>query len=159
MTRMQKSEVIAALTANLEAELAAADHASRDAAAYATDEESRAESKWDTQGLEASYLAAGQAGQAKQLAEALSQLQSQCSELERPCSAVQRGALIKCQLGKTTEWYFFAPSGGGETLRINDVAVTVITHASPLAQVMVGCAAGNDFTLPNGASGMVLEVR
>ncbi len=156
---MQKSDVIAALIANLETELAAADHASRDAAAYATDEEARAESKYDTQGLEASYLAAGQAGQAKQLAEALGLLKGQRTELERPCQSVQRGALVQCRLGKVTEWFFFAPSGGGETMHIDGAEVTVITQESPLARVMVGCAAGNDFTLPNGANGSVLAVQ
>lgn len=156
---MQKNDVLAALIANLEAELTAADHASRDAAAYATDEESRAESKWDTQGLEASYLAAGQAGQAKQLAEALGQLKGQRTELERPCHSVQRGALIQAQIGKSTDWYFFAPSGGGETLQVAGETVTVITSDSPLARAMLGCGPGNEFTLPNGARGSVVSVR
>jgi len=156
---MQKDEVIAALIAALETELAAAEHASRDAASYATDEESRAESKWDTQGLEASYLAAGQAGQAKQLLNALSQLKGQRSELEQPCRVVQRGTLAQCQIGRTTDWFFFAPSGGGETLKLDSGEVTVITQESPLARSLVGCMAGSDFTLPNGAGGMVLSVQ
>lgn len=156
---LEKSQVIDALIEKLRAELVAADQASRDAAAYATDEESRAESKWDTQGLEASYLAAGQAGQAKQLAEALSILQGQRSELVRPCSSVQRGALVQCKLGRVTEWFFFAPSGGGETLTLDGTEVTVITADSPLAHRLLGLSAGGDFALPNGAPGSVLGVR
>lgn len=155
---LNKANVIAALIANLEKELAAAEHASRDAAAYATDEESRAESKWDTQGLEASYLAAGQAAQAKELALALSRLIGQQTELARPMAHVQRGALIQCRLGKVTEWFFFAPSGGGETVTIDGTEVTIITADSPLAHALVGKGAGGDFTLPNGAPGSVLAV-
>ncbi|GHB90829.1 hypothetical protein [Cerasicoccus arenae] len=153
-----KSDVIAALIANLEEELAAAEHASRDAASYATDEESRAESKWDTQGLEASYLAAGQATHAKEVSKALGNIIGQRIELERACTSVQRGALIQCQLGKSREWFFFAPSGGGETLAIDGTEVTVITPDSPIAHLLVGHGTGDDFTLPNGAPGKVLAV-
>ncbi|WP_309400741.1 hypothetical protein [Cerasicoccus maritimus] len=155
---LEKSQVIAALIEKLESELIAADNASRDAAAYATSEESRAESKWDTQGLEASYLAAGQAGQAKQLANALGTLKGQASELAAPRTSIQRGALFNCKLGRMTEWFFFAPSGGGETLSVDETEVTVITADSPLAHRLLGLSAGSDFTLPNGAPGSVLTV-
>ncbi|WP_309382175.1 hypothetical protein [Cerasicoccus frondis] len=156
---LEKARVVSALIEKLEAELTAADHASRDAAAYATSEESRAESKWDTQGLEASYLAAGQAGQAKQLASALGMIKGQASELARPCTSIQRGALFNCKLGRTTEWFFFAPSGGGETLHVDETEITVITADSPLAHRLLGLSSGNDFSLPNGAPGQVLTVK
>ena len=68
---MDKSHFFQRLLATLREELLHAVNASKDAAEYATNEESRAESQWDTQGLEASYLAAGQATQARQWAEAV----------------------------------------------------------------------------------------
>ncbi len=74
---MDKKGVLKALIASLEAEVQKAIAASKDAASYATDEEARAESQWDTQGIEASYLAAGQAEQARQSARALEALQGQ----------------------------------------------------------------------------------
>ena len=56
---IDKSHFFQRLLATLREELLHAVNASKDAAEYATNEESRAESQWDTQGLEASYLAAG----------------------------------------------------------------------------------------------------
>ena len=72
---MNKTRFFNALLDKLREEVRLAVEASKDAAEYATNEESRAESQWDTQGLEASYLAAGQAGQARQWAEAIEELQ------------------------------------------------------------------------------------
>lgn len=156
---LEKSAVVDALVAMLEQELAVAAHASQDAAEYATNEEARAESQWDTQGLEASYLAAGQAGHAKDIAEALHQIQGQRYELERAYSRVVEGALVECRLGRAREWFLFAPMGGGETVAVGGVDVTVITPDSPIAHAMVGKTAGDNFTLPNGAPGEVLQVK
>jgi len=156
---LSKPEVVAALIAALENELTAADHASRDAAAYATDEESRAESQWDTQGLEASYLAAGQAGHARGIAEALHLLKGNRFELEHACDQIKTGALVECRLGRAREWFYFAPAGGGETLNVGETEVTVITPDSPLAHALVGHREGDDFTLPNGVAGSVLTVK
>ena len=81
---MDKSHFFQRLLATLREELLHAVNASKDAAEYATNEESRAESQWDTQGLEASYLAAGQATQARQWAEAVEELQSEREDLLKP---------------------------------------------------------------------------
>lgn len=156
---LEKPLVVDALIVLLEEELALATNASRDAADYATNEESRAESQWDTQGLEASYLAAGQATHAKEIAEALHKLQGRRYELAQPCETVMRGALVQCQLGRAQEWFYFAPVAGGETVKVDGREVTVITRESPIAQVMVGKAVGDDFTLANGAPGKILQVR
>ncbi|HLS28905.1 MAG TPA: hypothetical protein VK041_09660, partial [Opitutales bacterium] len=72
---MDKNDLLEALIGTLKEELRKSVDASKDAAGYATDDQARAESKWDTQGIEASYLAAGQAGQARQWAEAISLLE------------------------------------------------------------------------------------
>ncbi|MGE9297349.1 MAG: hypothetical protein ACQKBV_13785 [Puniceicoccales bacterium] len=156
---LTKADVVAALIAALESELIAADHASRDAAAYATDEESRAESQWDTQGLEASYLAAGQAGHARDIANALNLIKGNRFDLEHACTSVKTGALVECRLGRGREWFYFAPVGGGETVSIEETEVTVITPDSPLAHALVGHSEGDDFKLPNGVAGQVLTVK
>jgi len=156
---LSKTQVVDTLIAALQTELTAADHASRDAAAYATDEESRAESQWDTQGLEASYLAAGQASHARDIANALHRIQGNRRELEHARENVTTGALVECRLGHGCEWFFFAPVGGGEALNVAGTEVTVITPDSPLAHALVGHRAGDDFTLPNGSAGSVVTVK
>ncbi len=155
---MNKTEVYEALLAQMKHELESAVGASREAADYATNEESRAESKYDTQGLEASYLAAGQASQARALAEAVNQLEGMRGELCAPRESVLRGALVQCSLGRFKEWFFLSPVGGGETLDVDGTEVTVITAHSPIGEAITGKATGAEFKLPNGAPGKITRV-
>ncbi|WP_162026002.1 MULTISPECIES: hypothetical protein [unclassified Lentimonas] len=133
--------------------------ASQDAAEYATSEESRAESQWDTQGLEASYLAAGQAGQAQQWADAVEELQSEREDLLKPNATVSLGALFKCDFGGTEEVYFFAGVAGGQVIKMENMEVTVITSQSPLAGKLRGLKVGETFALPRGKFGEILAIE
>ena len=156
---MNKSDVLQSLIESMEAELRKMVAASKDAADYATNEEARAESKWDTQGLEASYLAAGQAEQARQLREGIELLQSSRDRLLQPQTDVTLGALVQCDFGGETENFFLAPAGGGHVLEVDGEAVTVVTLQSPIVSRLLGKRAGEGFSLANGAGGMVGEVK
>ena len=156
---MNKAHFFQRLLTTLREEVQHAVNASKDAAEYATNEESRAESQWDTQGLEASYLAAGQAGQARQWAEAIEELQSEREDLLKPNASVSLGALFSCDLGDSVEYFFFAGTAGGQTIDMGEYKVTVITAQSPLAHRLLGKKAGDSFRLPNGSLGQVLTVE
>ena len=156
---MDKSEFFNRLIETLREEFIHAVQASKDAAEYATNEESRAESQWDTQGLEASYLAAGQAGQARQWAQGVEELQSQRNDLLQPRKVIGLGALFSCDFGTGPEWYFFAGVAGGHVVPTDEGEVTVITSSSPLAGRLRQLRAGDQFALPNGNSGKVLSVE
>lgn len=151
MREMEKTVLFDALIAQLKGRVEASRAASLDAASYATDSEAKADSKWDTQGLEASYLAAGQASHAKETARALRRLEGSRSELLRARRVVEIGALIKIDFGGGVEWYFIASDGGGEVVRIEDEKFTVLTPQSPLFALLKGRVAGTQFSLPNGA--------
>jgi len=155
---MDKADFFNALIASLRAEFQDAVAASKDAADYATDEESRAESQWDTQGLEASYLAAGHAGQARQWALAVEELQSEREDLLKPNDRVSLGALFRCEIGGEAESFFFAGVAGGQTVDVDGQRVTVVTPSSRLAATLLGLRAGQTFKLPSGVSGRVLEI-
>jgi len=156
---MDKSVFFQCLLAKLREELTHAVAASKDAAEYATNDESRAESQWDTQGLEASYLAAGQASQARQWAEAIDELQSEREDLLKPNSEIALGALFSCDFGNSCEHFFFAGVAGGQMVEMEGKEVTVITAQSPLAGRLRGRRPGDSFRLPNGAQGEVLTVE
>ena len=156
---MDKEKFLNQLIEALRTEAHHAMKASQDAANYATDEESRAESKWDTQGLEASYLAAGQAGQAKQLVEAVEVLKSSREVLLSKKADVSLGALFTCDLGGYDEIFFFSNVAGGRVISMDKKEVTVITTQSPLAGRLRGLKAGDSFVLPNGRSGIVLSIE
>ena len=156
---IDKSHFFQRLLATLRDELLHAVNASKDAAEYATNEESRAESQWDTQGLEASYLAAGQATQARNWAEAIEELQSEREDLLKPNEEVSLGALFSCDFVEGVEWFFFAGTAGGQTISMDGHEVTVITAQSPLAGRLLGRKAGDSFKLPNTSLGQVLTVE
>ncbi|MGJ8638056.1 MAG: hypothetical protein ACSHYA_01570 [Opitutaceae bacterium] len=156
---MDKITFFKALIDTLREELLHAVNASKDAAEYATNEESRAESQWDTQGLEASYLAAGQASQAKQWAEAIEELQSEREDLLKPNTRVSLGALFTCDFGGSEEIFFFAGVAGGQVIKVDNLEVTVLNSHSPLAARILGRKAGENFVLPNGNTAQVVHVE
>lgn len=155
---MDKRLVFDALCGKLEEEIETSVGASRDAADYATDEEARADSKYDTQGLEASYLAAGQASMARILAADLGKLRNLREELIVPREKVLRGALVECDFGDFSEWFYVCPVGGGETLEVDGREISVLSGKSPLGSSLLGKNAGDSFRLPNGNSGKVLRI-
>ena len=159
ITPIDKSQFFSRLLETLRAECLHAIEASKDAADYATNEESKAVSQWDTQGLEASYLAAGQASQARQWAEVVEELQSEREVLLKPNSDISLGALFYCDMGGELEWFFFAGVAGGQVIQTEQGEVTVITAQSPLASRLRGRKVGDPFMLPNGSSGQILYVE
>ncbi|MGC6423863.1 MAG: hypothetical protein ACON4O_02615 [Lentimonas sp.] len=156
---MNKTRFFDCLIETLREELLHAVNASKDAAEYATNDESRAESQWDTQGLEASYLAAGQAEQAKQWAEAIEELQSEREDLLKPLDRVALGALFKCYFAESEEIFFFAGVAGGHTVAVDGMEVTVLNSHSPLASRLLGLKLDESFVLPNGTTGRVTHVE
>ncbi len=156
---MDKAAVLEAVIGLLREDLRKSVNASREAADYATHEESRAESKWDTQGLEASYLAAGQAGQARQWAEAVTALEGARDSLLRPRMDIGNGALAVCDFGGKEEVFFFAPVAGGVVVSVEGTEVTVITPQSPLAGRLAGLRAGDALPPGPGAAGRVTRVE
>lgn len=156
---MDKAKFFDQLISALREEALHAIRASKDAADYATNEEARAESQWDTQGLEASYLAAGQADQARQWAEAIKELQSEHKILLEPKTEISLGALFTFDLEGSEETFFFSAVAGGHVVSMDGKVITVITAQSPLALRLRSLKAGDSFTLPNGKSGKILTVN
>ena len=156
---MDKAQFFQCLLSTLRKEVHNAVNAAKDAAEYATNEESRAQSQWDTQGLEASYLAAGQASQARQWADAIENLQSEREDLLKSNSNVCLGALFSCSFGDCVEYFFFAGTAGGQSILLDGQEVTVITAQSPLAGRLMGLKAGDSFNMPNGSSGQILTIE
>ena len=69
--RNQESPVVRQIIASLTESLGVLEKAARASHEEATHESSKAESKYDTRGLEAAYLAGGQARQAKEIMDSI----------------------------------------------------------------------------------------
>ena len=122
----------------------------------ATGDDTKAENKYDTRGLEASYLAAGQASQADELGRAMTALNTfEFPEFDFD-DPIENGALVEVDSNGEVMHYLLSPAGGGLTLDLDDGGVvTVLGPASPLRQKMTGLMSGTTLESPPL---MILEV-
>jgi transcription elongation GreA/GreB family factor len=139
---MNKRPIVEAIVAALEVELESYLRSARAAHAEATDEQNKAENKYDTRGLEASYLAEAQTRQATDLEQSIQQFQSLSLAAFGPDDPIELGAVVELeQVGKTTI-YFIGPRAGGVEITHRGREIVVITPNSPIGQQLVGQKAG-----------------
>lgn len=153
-----KSAVLNAIVQRLTDEVELYARAARAAHAEATDEQSRAENKYDTRGLEASYLARGQSRQAAETEAALAQFQALPAKDWPAGAPIDVGALVQLTSGKDSEWYFIGPRAGGVEVEVEGVEVTVMTPQSPLGSQLVGRKTGDRLVLNLGSRKRELNV-
>lgn len=144
---MTKRKILDAIIAVLQADLDTFTRAADAARAEATDPQSRAEHKYDTRGLEASYLAAGQARQVKELDAALATYRLLSLRAFGPGEAVDLSALVELEQGGEKTAYFMGPCAGGTEVTVGKRSILVITPQSPLGQLLLGRKAGDRFDL------------
>ncbi|MBX3732269.1 MAG: transcription elongation factor GreAB [Verrucomicrobiae bacterium] len=132
-------KIVECLTSDLELYLKAA----RAAHFEATHEQSKAENKYDTRGLEASYLARGQSRQAAELELAVQQFQRLSGSSWPDGRPADIGALVELRSRRQSQWYFLGPGAGGTEVEEDGHEVTVITPQSPLGRQLVGHRTGD----------------
>ena len=142
---MNKHSVHQLILDKLRIALDIAERAAQTAYETATHEENIAENKYDTLGLEASYLAAGQAKRVEEIKQAL----TLCQNLPLRAYDDQRGIEIGALLGLEDEngrqqWLFLAPDGAGLKVDVVGQPVTVITPRSPLGKSLLGKFEGDE---------------
>jgi transcription elongation GreA/GreB family factor len=147
---VDKSALVEQIIAALNAELANYARSARSAHAEATDEQSRAENKYDTRGLEASYLARGQSRQATEVAQAM---EAYCALSLRSFARGEPadvGALVTLEGQEGRRRYFIGPGARGTEVACDGEEVTVITPQSPIGRAVVGLKAGETVPPLNG---------
>ena len=102
----------------------------------------RARSKYDTQGLEASYLAAGQAERAEELAATITALNAAPFPPFTAKDPITEGALVETSLGGNPEWFLLAPCAGGLTVELKGREITVLGPGAPLRRELQGLKKG-----------------
>ncbi|MFT4546384.1 MAG: hypothetical protein ACI8XO_001680 [Verrucomicrobiales bacterium] len=122
--------------------------AARETAAGVTDPENKAENKYDTRGLEASYLAAGQGEQVEALREALQMFQPAAFPAFEPGAEIAAGALVEGDIGGERLFYLLAPRAGGISCEYEGCEVTILTPEAPLRQKLLGLKAGDAVPQP-----------
>ncbi|MDX5371681.1 MAG: GreA/GreB family elongation factor [Pseudomonadaceae bacterium] len=142
---MDKHALQQRVCARLEADLALLLTAAESARQAATHEESKAENKYDTRGLEASYLAAGQSRRAAEIRSALAAWRALAPRAYDEAQGIQLGALVWLASAEGREQcLLLGPDGAGLKLQAEGVAITLITPHAPLGRQLLGLGPGDD---------------
>lgn len=159
---MNKSALIKKIIARLTDELEVYFRAAQAARAEATHEQSKPENKYDTRGLEASYLARGQSKQASEIETAIEAFEKLEARAFGTAEPIEVGALVEVEQNCERILYFIGPRAGGTEVLHEKREVLVITPQSPLGEQLQGKKQGDTLRLSlAGASqeGRVVSVR
>jgi len=139
---MTKRLVIQKIIETLQSEMETYVRAAKFSHAEATAEENRAENKYDTRGLEASYLAAGQANKIVEIEESIAAFDALRERKFSEADGIDIGALIEISQDGERAHYFIGPSAGGIEIKTRGTEVLVITPQSPLGSQLKGAKQG-----------------
>ena len=131
---MNKRTLIRKIVARLTGELEVYFRAAQASRAEATHEQSKAENKYDTRGLEASYLARGKSKQAAEIQNAIAAFEKLDVRKFEAGEPIDVGAFAEPELGAETAAYFIGPRAGGTEVLHGKREVLVITPQSPLGE-------------------------
>jgi transcription elongation GreA/GreB family factor len=144
---MDKRALIQSVISQLEAELALQTAAAHGSRAEATDEESRAEDKYDMRSQSAAYLAQGQARMATEIMAAIRAWKNLVVKPFGPGDAAAAGALVTLESRAGRASYLLGPHSGGREARDGAEVATVVTAASPLGRQLYGRRQGETVEL------------
>jgi transcription elongation GreA/GreB family factor len=129
-------------------DLLQAEQAVRVAHEAATHEENIAENKYDTLGLEAAYLAMGQARRAAAIRQVMASWRQFRPSPYDAGKGIQLGALV-CLVDSDDkqQQFFLGPDGGSMTLFSGTELVHVISCEAPLGRAMLGKREGDEVSI------------
>jgi transcription elongation GreA/GreB family factor len=142
---MKKTELLRLIIERLSVDLDMITRAAQAAYETATHEENVAENKYDTLGLEASYLATGQARRMEEIRQSLVLFQNLTLRDYDEQQGIQLGALVTLEAENgDQQQLFLGPDAAGLKISLDEQWVTVITPRSPLGQGLLGKFEGDE---------------
>ncbi|GAW95683.1 MULTISPECIES: GreA/GreB family elongation factor [Colwellia] len=141
--------VLTALTQDLQQAIGAANVAH----AAAVNDQSVAETQYDTLAIEASYLAEGQSKRVIDLQQDIDAYKALDTKAFNHNSYIALGALV--QLSADTamnHWFFIGPAAGGFRCKLAQQNITVITAQSPMGMALLGKQQDDDIEVTLGAN-------
>jgi transcription elongation GreA/GreB family factor len=149
---MNKAQLVKQIITSLTESLAVLERAARASHEEATHESSKAESKYDTRGLEAAYLAGGQARQAREILDSIKAYEALVTRDFASGEPIELTALVELDADGTRSTYFIGPKNGGLEIKHRRKEIMVITPQSPLGQNLVVRKAGQSWAAKLGGS-------
>lgn len=156
---MNKTQAQEELLKVLRTELETAMAAAKAATAAAADPDSKAENKYDTRTLEASYIARGQAMRVADLQAAVETFEAMGTRDFSAQQSIAAGALVTLRAAGEESHYFIAPVAGGTEAVVEGREVLVVTPPSPLGQRLMGRRQGENIALHTGQQALIAVVQ
>lgn len=149
-----KLQLIEKILSHLNVELTKLLTAANNAHLAATDEQSIAETQYDTLAIEAGYLAEGQSRRVEELKleiNEFNQLKDFIQQNSKLHHSVHLGSIVQIHQDKSTNNYFFiAPAAAGFRCEIDDSKFTVITSKSPMGKALIGKSIDDEISVAIG---------
>ena len=154
-----KKRLIDHLVMELEANYKMALTAAKRAHTTATDKENIAENKYDTLGLEAAYLAHGQAKRASECGAELQAVQHLPVVALSSTDAIVVGTFVSIiDQNEQQLLLFLAPVAGGLKFKFEGKSIVVVTHSSPLGKSLLGRFVDDEFELATGPNKKIYRI-
>lgn len=136
--KIDKQALVALIINDLKQELNQAVNAANEAHAAAVDDQSVAETQYDTLAIEASYLAEGQSRRVQELQVATHSYQALTLPSFNKSSAIALTSLVQLSAdSENKHWFFIGPAAGGFRCKIGEQHITVITPQSPMGRALI----------------------
>jgi hypothetical protein len=156
---MNKERILKGIIASLATDLEILFKAAKTAHAAATHEECIADNKYDTLGLEASYVAQGQANRAQKIKQALEMYRKLELRFFAGTAAIRLTALVTLETEDgSIRTVFLGPAAGGLKIEEDGEEIIVITPGSPLGRALLGKSAGDRVEMPAGSAERAYEI-
>ena len=156
---MNKKQILSDIFSHLEQELSATITAANNAHLAATDDQSVAETQYDTLAIEASYLAEGQSRRVTEIQQAKQALTQLVLRDFDESMSISLGTLVQlAQDSDENHWFFIAPAAGGFRGQLEGNNYTVITPTSPMAKALLGKFIDDDVELMVGVNKLCDEI-
>ena len=150
---MQKEDLVNQIIKTLTADLKTLTEAAKTAHAAATHAECLPDNKYDTTGLEASYIAQGQANRAQDIRKSLECYRNLVIRPFDDETPIRLTALVTMEAddGRCRQ-VFLGPDAGGLKLVDGDAECIVITPESPLGRALLGKICGDEIQVGGGGT-------
>ena len=150
---LNKKQLVNIIVDALTQELQKAINAANEAHAAAVDDQSVAETQYDTLAIEAGYLAEGQSKRVSEFQQAIEAYQALELVAFDENSTVTIGALVQLAAdSESRHWFFIGPAAGGFRCNLAEQAITVITPQSPMGIALIGKQQDDDIEIMLGAN-------
>jgi transcription elongation GreA/GreB family factor len=148
----RKSQLREQLVPLIESEMRVLQKSLDSASEAATHPESKPENKYDTRGLEASYLAGAQRERILELRSMLMFLQTMPIRNFSVDDRIAPTALVELEQDGRQSLYFILPLGAGFSLQWEGKTVVVLTPQAPLGQALMNKVVGDLIKLKTGTA-------